>query len=256
MTLNYLKSGEGRPLIFLHGLFGMLDNWKSIGKAFEKYFTVYLVDQRNHGKSPHSAEHSYKLLSADLAAFLQQQDIDTACILGHSMGGKTAMQFAFDYPQMTEKLIVVDMGIKRYAPGHDTIFDALFSVNLNDIHYRIDAEKILYEKIPDFNTRQFILKNLARGADGTYAWKFNLHSLFANYETEILAPVNYNQSFSKPVVFLRGENSGYITDADFNTLLKPFPEAKLITIKGAGHWVHADKPAAFIHEVQQFLHTS
>ncbi|MBC8047997.1 MAG: alpha/beta fold hydrolase, partial [Fimbriimonadaceae bacterium] len=162
MQLNFVKSGSGEALIILHGLFGMLDNWKSVSKELENYFTVYLIDQRNHGKSPHTPEHSYKLMSADLFEFFTHQNISSAKIIGHSMGGKTAMQFALDHPSLIQKLIIVDMGIKRYSGGHDNIFDALFSVDLSKIHYRSDAEKILLDKIPDFSTRQFVLKNITR----------------------------------------------------------------------------------------------
>lgn len=253
MQLNYIKSGSGKNLIILHGLFGMLDNWKTIGKTLEKNFTVYLVDQRNHGKSPHTAEHSYKLMSADLFEFFHQQHISSAILIGHSMGGKTAMQFALDHPALVEKLVVIDMGTKRYPPGHDTIFDALFSINLNQIHYRSDAENILLEKIPEFSTRQFILKNLSRNPDGTYRWKFNLTALYADYDNYILAPVESDTSFQKQTLFVRGANSTYIQNADWDGIQTLFPIASLITVEDAGHWVHADKPAKLLEVLSEFL---
>lgn len=253
MQLNYIKSGSGKNLIILHGLFGMLDNWKAIGKALEKKFTVYLIDQRNHGKSPHTAEHSYKLMSSDLFEFYEQHHIASSLLIGHSMGGKTAMQFALDFPSLVEKLVVIDMGIKRYAPGHETIFNALFSINLNQIHYRSDAESILLEKIPDFSTRQFILKNLSRNPDGTYRWKFNLTALYADYDNYILAPVESDKVFSKQTLFVRGGKSEYILNADLDGIQTLFPNASLATVEEAGHWVHADKPAKLLEVLSEFL---
>lgn len=253
MQLNFKKSGEGEPLIILHGLFGMLDNWQTAAKEFEKHNKVYLIDQRNHGKSPHTAEHSYRIMSGDLLEFFEQQGIESANILGHSMGGKTAMQFAVDHAAHVKKLIVVDMGIRQYAPGHDKIFDALFAIDLNTIHYRSDAEKILLEKIPDFGTRQFILKNLTRETDGTYNWKFNLKSIYDNYNEFILAPVAATHVFNGDTLFIRGEHSDYIQDSDWPAVKDIFPKASLVTVKGAGHWVHADKPQDLIKIVSGWL---
>ncbi|MFN0276678.1 MAG: alpha/beta fold hydrolase [Chitinophagales bacterium] len=253
MQLNFLKSGRGSPLIILHGLYGMLDNWKSIAKVLEESFTVYLIDQRNHGKSPHTNEHSYKLMSKDLLEFFGQQNIASAHIIGHSMGAKTAMQFTLDHSKMVEKLIVVDMGVKRYSGGHDAIFDALFSIDLNEIHYRADAEKILLDKISDFGTRQFILKNLSRNINGSYQWKFNLQALFKNYESEILAPIQANHSFKKPTLFIRGGDSEYIQDGDWEKIQTLFPNSRLETIEGAGHWVHVDKPVILLKHIKEFF---
>ncbi len=253
MHLNYLKSGSGPSLIVLHGLFGMLDNWKTLGRQLEAYFTVYLVDQRNHGKSPHTAEHSYQLMADDLKEFMEQQNISSAFLLGHSMGGKTAMQFALNYPEMVEKLIVVDMGIKRYPSGHDHVFDAIHTVDLGKVHSRNDAEKMLMEFIETEGTRLFILKNLTREPDGTYHWKFNPDALTNNFESEILAPVYVSGKFDKPTLFIRGARSEYILDADWEAIQDVFPNAKLFTIEQAGHWVHADEPAKLFDAVLGFL---
>lgn len=253
MQLNYLKSGSGPSLIILHGLFGMLDNWKTLAKEFEKQFTVYLVDQRNHGKSPHTPDHSYQLMADDLKEFMLQQNITTTYLLGHSMGGKTAMQFALNFPEMVEKLIVVDMGIKRYESGHDHVFDAIHAVELNKVHSRNDAEKMLDEFIPSAGTRQFILKNLTRNPNGTYQWKFNPEALTNNFETEILAPIKTEIPFNKPTLFIRGEKSQYILNEDWNSIQKVFPNAELVSIEQAGHWVHADQPEKLLEAVTRFL---
>lgn len=253
MNLNYIKSGSGPTLIILHGLFGMLDNWKTIAKSFELSFTVYLVDQRNHGKSPHTTQHSYQLMADDLKEFMQQQNISKTFLLGHSMGGKTAMQFSLNYPEMVEKLIVVDMGIKRYESGHDHVFEAIHAMDLNQVHSRNDAEKMLIEFIDAEGTRQFILKNLTRNADGTYHWKFNPEALTNNFETEILAPIKTGRVFDKPTLFIRGERSPYILNEDWEAIQQLFPNSNLNTIENAGHWVHADQPEKLLAVVIDFL---
>lgn len=252
MQLNYKSTGQGEPLIILHGLFGMLDNWQSVARALENHFTLYLVDQRNHGKSPHLDEHSYKLMASDLREFMLQQGIPQSNLLGHSMGGKTAMQFALDYPEMVTKLIVVDMGIKQYEGGHDTIFEALKSVELNTITNRQEADVQLSKYINSIGVKQFLLKNLTREPDGSYHWKFNLKALSENYDN-ILSSINSEIPFEGETLFIRGSLSDYIPDADWEAITKLFPMAKLETIQNAGHWVHADQPEALISAIRQFL---
>lgn len=253
MQLNYKSLGQGPPIIILHGLFGMLDNWQSIAKLLADDFTLYLIDQRNHGKSPHTSTHSYKLMAADLKEFMLQQGIPQSNILGHSMGGKTAMQFALDYPEMVDKLIVVDMGIKSYEAGHDKIFDALKSLKPELIHSRNEAESQLSNYINSEGIKQFLLKNLTRNADGNYSWKFNLSALFDNYETEILSGITTDSQFEGETLFIRGATSDYILDADWSTIQNLFPNAVLATIADAGHWVHADKPTDLINCIKSFL---
>lgn len=253
MHLNFKALGQGQPLIILHGLFGMLDNWQTIAKVLEANYSLYLIDQRNHGKSPHTAEHSYKLMAADLKEFMLQQGIPKSSILGHSMGGKTAMQFAFDFPEAIDKLIVVDMGIKRYSGGHDTIFDALQSVKVDLIHNRNEAEQQLSGFIRNQGIKQFLLKNLTRNADGKYSWKFNLETLFNNYDENILCGVTSDYPFDGDTLFIRGEQSDYILDADWPDIQQLFPMAQMATVKNAGHWIHAEQPDAVIDLVKTFL---
>jgi esterase len=252
MQLNFKTYGQGRPIIILHGLFGMLDNWQSIAKHIEQKHKIYLIDQRNHGKSPHTSEHSYTAMADDLFEFIEQHHIGSVDILGHSMGGKTAMQFAITYPQFVNSLSVVDMGVKRYEPGHDSIFEALFSIDLKAVKNRNEVEIILDQKIHDVSTKQFILKNLSRQADSTYAWKFNLQSIFANYNSEILAPIISDHPFMKKTLFIRGQNSNYILNTDWDLIQSIFPNSTLVTIKNAGHWVHADNPLELVHVLSKF----
>ena len=253
LHLNFIKSGNGYPVVILHGLFGMLDNWKTIARSLEENFSVYLIDQRNHGKSPHTDAHSYKLMAEDLYTFFIQHKITSAHIIGHSMGGKTAMQFALDHPEKVNKLIVVDMGIKRYQGGHDEIFDALKSVDLTKIKARKDAEQQLSEKVDDPGVQQFLLKNLSGIPGGNYHWKFNLDALFANYETEILTGIGEGRNYAGEVLFVRGELSKYIRDEDWESIQSVFPKAKLLTVKDSGHWVHAEKPKELLEIIITFL---
>lgn len=253
MQLNYKVYGSGEPLLILHGLFGMLDNWQTIARQLETRYTVYLIDQRNHGRSPHDALHSYPAMAGDLHAFLMQTGIESANILGHSMGGKTAMQFALTFPRQVKKLIVVDIGVKRYSGTHEHIMDALRSIDLSAVHYRADAEKVLLDKIPEFSVRQFLLKSLQRNTDGSYSWKFNLDALYDNYDEHILAAVESKHVFSGETLFISGEKSPYISPDDWPEIQMLFPGARRIVIPGAGHWVHAEQPKLLLDAIVPFL---
>lgn len=252
MHLHFKRIGDGRPLIILHGLFGSSDNWQTIAKHFaEKIFAVYLVDQRNHGHSPHTATISYKLMADDLFQFVTKEKISTACVMGHSMGGKTAMQFALDNPDMVSKLIVVDMAPKYYPPHHREILDALLSVDLTKLKTRKEVEQVLFEKITDIGTRQFLLKNLYWLENEQLAWRFNLKVL--DKEINNLSEAINGKAFDKPVLFIRGEKSSYISDKDVVQIKSHFPLAQVATAPTAGHWVHADNPKWLLETCLTFL---
>ena len=251
LSLNFKKSGTGPPLIILHGLFGMLDNWQSIANKLEAHYTVYLVDQRNHGRSPHHPSHTYPDLAEDIVHMMNHELLKEAFFIGHSMGGKTVMQLALEFPERVQKAIVVDIGPQGYPSGHDDIFEALFSIYLDQVHYRSDAEKVLLDKIQDFGVRQFLLKNMYRNTDGTYAWRMNLQALYDQY-AHIRGPVEGLRS-DCPMLFVRGGNSNYISDSDWLSMQSMFPNAKLATIEGAGHWVHADHPDALYEVMHNYL---
>ncbi|MEL7221689.1 MAG: alpha/beta fold hydrolase [Bacteroidota bacterium] len=252
MELNYKSFGQGPPLIILHGLFGTLDNWQTLGKRWAENFTVFLVDQRNHGRSPHLPEHNYPLMAEDLKAFMEANWIYEAHIMGHSMGGKTAMQFALHYPDMVDKLIVVDIAPKQYVGGHEAIVEALNALPLTKIESRSQADAFLAERIADFGVRQFLLKNLTRNKEGGYRWKMNLSVLTKDYQA-ILQNIGGDDVFDGPSLFVRGGNSNYIETNDLPLLQSSFPEAQLLTIENAGHWVHAEQPAALFESVDAFL---
>lgn len=251
MDLNFKTFGQGPPLVILHGLFGTLDNWQTLAKRWAENYTVYLVDQRNHGRSPHLDEISYPLLAEDLAAFLDKEWIHECYLLGHSMGGKTAMQFALDYPDQVEKLIVVDIAPKAYPPGHNEIFEALRSLDLDKLESRNAAAAHLAQKIPQPAVVQFLLKNLSRKPTGGFRWKMNLEVLYQDYEN-ILANIDGN-AFSGATLFVRAGKSHYIDEADLPMIQSLFPEAQLKTVEESGHWVHAQSPQQLYELVSDFL---
>jgi len=252
MELNYKHLGKGAPLIILHGLFGTLDNWQSVGKKLAEQFSVFLIDQRNHGRSPHVPVHDYPALAEDVCAFMVEQGLPSASLLGHSMGGKVAMEFALQYPEMTDKLIVVDIAPKQYAGGHESIFQALMAVDLRAIGDRAEAEAVLGRFIEDKGTLQFLLKNLSRHRDGYFEWKMNLPVLYQYYQ-KIMGPPVARGYFAGDALFIRGGQSDYILDADWSEIHAHFPNARLLTVPEAGHWVHADAPEALFAAVEAFL---
>lgn len=253
MELNHKTFGQGPPLIILHGLFGTLDNWQTLAKRWAEHYTVFIIDQRNHGRSPHLGAHSYPLMAEDLKAFMEANWMYEANLLGHSMGGKTVMQFATHYPEMVDKMVVVDIGPKPYVGGHEAIIKALNALDLNQIEDRKQADATLATDIPDFGVRQFLLKNLTREKSGGYRWKMNLPVLTRDY-TAILENISPAETYEGPSLFVRGEKSNYIQDGDLPLLQSHFPSAELITILNAGHWVHAEQPIALFEAVSNFLH--
>lgn len=251
MTLNYKSFGQGPPVIILHGLFGSLDNWQTFAKQLAEDFTVYIIDQRNHGRSPHADQMAYPLAAEDLRAFMEDQWIYETHLIGHSMGGKTAMQFAFDHPDLLDRLVVVDIAPKTYQGGHEAIFEAMLSLDFGVIESRTDAEEQLARSISNPGIRLFLLKNLHRNQDGSYGWKMNLPVLHRDYPN-ITGAVE-GTPFEGPSMFVRGSHSDYIQDSDWPRIEELFPKAQLETIDKAGHWVHAERPKALLSLVRKFL---
>lgn len=249
--LNFKSFGEGQPLIILHGLFGSLDNWITLGRKFAEDFQVFLIDQRNHGHSFHDPEFSYNVMSEDLCQFMGEMNISSAHLVGHSMGGKTAMEFAATYPEKIDKLIIADIGPKSYPVHHSEIIKALYSVPVESLKSRKEADEIVSQSISDFGVRQFLLKNLSRANEG-FKWKMNLDVIASKIE-EVGKGLNQNALFEKPTLFLRGDKSDYILNEDFNLIHSIFPKSKIETISQAGHWLHAENPKEFYEQVTQFL---
>lgn len=245
------EHGDGPPLVILHGLLGSLDNWHSISRRFADSFHVYALDQRNHGRSPHSEEFTYETMAGDLLEFFHDHRLSPALMIGHSMGGKTAMRFALDHPELVSRLVVVDIGPKAYPAHHDRIFDALLSVGLAALSSRKEVDEALSRSIPSVTTRQFLLKNLKRNEDESFSWKMNLDILHRHYD-EINKPVASDRPFEKPALFVRSATAGYILDADLPDIRKLFPACLIVDVN-VGHWIHAEAPDLFFSEVMDFL---
>lgn len=251
MKLHYRKSGTGQPLIILHGLFGSSDNWFSLAKVFAEWFEVYLVDQRNHGLSPHSEEFNYSLLVEDLHEFIQDHNLNNPILIGHSMGGKTAMNFAVKYPTLLSRLIVVDIVPKSYPVHHDHILEGLHAVDLASLSTRIQADTILGNHISEPDVRQFLLKNLYRTTEGKFAWRVNLSAIDTHIE-EIGEGMQYKGTYTGPTQFIKGARSKYYAEGDELLIKSIFPRAE-IKILDTGHWVQAEKPIEFSAAVLEFL---
>ncbi len=252
MPLHFKQLGHGEPLVLLHGLFGSGDNWFGVAPKLAEKFHVYAPDLRNHGHSPHHAEMDYPLMAADVEKFFATQKIESAGVIGHSMGGKVAMQFALEFPARVKKLVVVDMAPRAYARVHDKIFGALLALDLASFQTRQPLEEALASEIPSLNLRRFLLKNLSRDDHGKFAWKMNLRGVAENYSRlgEVLAA---QPPFPGPALFIRGGKSDYINAADEIEIRRLFPSAEIQTIARANHWVHADVPEEFLRLVLEFL---
>jgi pimeloyl-ACP methyl ester carboxylesterase len=238
-------------LFILHGLFGMLDNWHNMAKKLSAHFNIVTVDQRNHGQSPHSDEMSFELMAQDLAALMDHLGVEKATILGHSMGGKTAMKFADIHPDRIDKLIVVDIAPKKYKPGHTAYFEAFNTIDFSKCETRKEADNALATIESNINIRQFLLKNLNK-ADKGYSLKFALKPIEAFYPG-MIDTLTFQWIISLPTLFIYGEKSGYITEDDMLTIEETFTDSEFIEIKDAGHWVHAEQPQAFEKAVLHFL---
>jgi len=249
--LNFKVFGEGQPLIILHGLFGSLDNWITLARKFAEHYKVYIVDQRNHGLSFHAEEFNYELMAQDLADLMSYEKIESAHLIGHSMGGKTAMNFAVSYPQKVDQLVIADIGPKYYPVHHMQIIKALYSIRLEELTARKDADEKMSELIKNVGIRQFLLKNLQRDGD-VFRWKMNLDAIAKQIE-EVGKALNQNAQYVKETLFIKGANSDYIQDGDMILINSIFPKARLETIEGAGHWLHAEKPKEFYDVVAKFL---
>lgn len=258
MNLHSIVLGEGPPLVILHGLFGSGRNWLSIGKKLAQSYQVFLVDLRNHGQSPHSPELNYDLMSQDLLKFFQDNQLQQAILIGHSMGGKVAMTFAGRYyPTKISHLIIVDIGPGYYPPTHGDILKALIELDIKQLKSRKEAHEILSETITDPTLRQFLLSNLYRTPEKKFAWRCNLPTIYKNIEK---IGQNINEVFydyihfnDAPTLFIRGEKSEYINSQQQQLIESSFPEAFFTTIANAGHWVHVEQADPFLEVLLDFI---
>lgn len=250
VELFYRELGEGQPLVILHGLFGSSDNWYSLSKQLAEHFKVYVVDQRNHGQSPHTTVHDYVALTDDLNHFLDSHKIVKPVVIGHSMGGKTAMNFAIAHPDKLSKLIVVDIVPKSYPVHHDTILDGLKAIDLKELKSRGDADRMLSEYVPEPEVRQFLLKNLGRDSEQKFEWRINIPVLESHIE-DMGASLQFEGKYEGPTLFILGSKSNYFKSGDEVVIRKYFPSAELRMME-TGHWVQAQQPDIFLQNVLQF----
>jgi esterase len=268
MKLFYRKYGEaGPPLIIVHGLYGASDNWIGIARELASGYEVFVIDQRNHGESPHDNRHDYEAMKEDLREFMDDRGLEKAVLMGHSMGGKTVMYFAKDYPRRVTSLIVVDIAPIPYhdlaltshmTANHAKMIDAMLELDLTRLESREDASRALATKIGSERIRMFLLKNLTRDRDKNFRWKLNLPVLRDNleaimdtFDTEAVARDGGIKGF--PTLFISGENSDYIRPEDHVLIQSVFPTAEIVTIPRSGHWVHAEQPDLLVKNVRYFL---
>lgn len=256
MKLYFHEFGTGQPLIILHGLLGLSDNWVAVGKKCAGFFRVLIPDLRNHGRSPHSPVFDFPSLEDDLLEFIETHELERPLILGHSLGGKTAMMFALHQPERVDRLIVADISLRRYPPNteHQMLIRAMLDADLTIVKSRRDVETQLMRTVGSERLRQFLLKNLYWTNRGNLAWRPDIHAINENLHT-ILEEVEIPGTYAGPSLFIRGGLSDYVTDDDLGQIRKKFPGAVVKTIAGATHWVHADAPGEFFESILAFLRT-
>ena len=256
MKLFFRQTGDaGPPIVILHGVFGSSDNWLTVGKTIAtRGYRVFSLDQRNHGQSPRADDQSYVSMAADLHEFLIDQQLDNPVLLGHSMGGKTVMQYAMDYRNTFSKLVVIDIAPRFYPVHHRDIVRGLNAIDLTGLASRNEADAVLSQYEPLVAVRQFLLKNLYRNEQGRFGWRLNLPVI----ERELHGigdELTNARIVTEPTLFIRGSESPYITDEDIPAIRRIFPNARIETIQGAGHWVQAEKPVEFVETLMKFVST-
>jgi esterase len=252
MKLFRRSFGEGQPVLILHGLFGSSDNWQTFAKQLStNNCRVITADLRNHGLSLHAAEFNFDVMSADIKELFVEEGITSAIVMGHSLGGKTAMQFAFQHPERISGLVVIDIAPRQYAVHHRQILDSLLSVNLSSIKSRNEAEEVLAKGIDEPSVVQFLMKSLYRKEKDQFAWRFNLGAINKHIEN-VGAAVYPVTAFEKKTLFVKGEKSNYISYEDEKEIFDRFTNVEIKTAPGAGHWVHAENPEWLLDEVVRF----
>ncbi|PCM43157.1 alpha/beta fold hydrolase [Marinobacter sp. ANT_B65] len=259
VKLNHRITGEGSPLILLHGLFGSLENLGGVARKLQNEWQIHALDQRNHGSSPHTDTMDYPSMAEDVVAYMDEQGIDKACLLGHSMGGKVAMQVALQAPERVEKIIVADIAPVSYKPRHDAVLEGLKQIDLTNVRSRREADVQMARFVDMEATRQFLLMNLERipkqeQLDGgpVYRWRLNLKAIEACYANLASAPEG-EAPYEGPVLFLKGADSAYIQEKHRDEIFRLFPHAQLSIIEGTGHWLHAEKTDTFVALCRRFL---
>jgi pimeloyl-ACP methyl ester carboxylesterase len=243
MQLHFKSFGSGTPLIILHGMLGMLDNWQSFGQDLSDHYLIYLMDLRNHGKSSWDSRMDYMVMAEDVKETMEAQWMyEGAIILGHSMGGKAAMQLALAHPELVKALIVLDIAPVEYSSSHEIILQALQDIELEGVTRRQEVSEPLNQAINNESIVNFLMKNLSRQKDGSYRWKVNLEAVRNNYQALLSPPIFEDVPFNGPTLFVRGGLSNYLLDDHLKKIGHWFPNNKIVTIDSAGHWIHVDAP--------------
>ncbi len=250
LAFDEFGNPDNSPLIILHGFFASSRNWRQIAQRLSARFHVYVPDMRNHGVSSHHQLMDYPSMAADLLQFMDQRGLETASLLGHSMGGKVAMWFALTFPDRLAKLIVADIAPVSYKHSFDHTVLALKALPLAELSNRKQAESLLASRIPELSYRQFLLQNLIL-KDGKYCWRLDL-DIFQRMAPNIAAFPNADHlaPFTGKALFIAGGDSDFLKPRDIDSL---FPEAAFSTIADAGHWLHVQQPAVFTAWVEKFL---
>ena len=251
MELYYRELGQGIPLIFLHGIFGSSDNWLTHSRKLSARYRTYALDMRNHGQSPHDSAFDYPSMASDVVGFIDQHKIENPVLIGHSMGGKVAMNVAVAHPERLSKLIVVDIAPKEYDMRHYTILEGLLAIPIHEISTRDEADEALAAYVEEPDVRMFLLKNLQRKPEGGFKWKLNLEAIAANIDN-IGLDLQAAGTFNKPTLFLRGAQSNYVRDEDLNRIREVFPAAEVETFQ-TGHWLPAEDPDRFVAKVGEWV---
>jgi pimeloyl-ACP methyl ester carboxylesterase len=248
---NPVSNSGKQSIVILHGLFGSSDNWLTQAKIYSDEYKVFTVDLRNHGQSPHDNAFDYQSMVNDLEEFFADHNLKEVTLIGHSMGGKAAMNFALAHPDRIGRLIVVDISPRYYDLEHYSIVDGLNAVKLSELTSRNDADKALSDYVPEPDVRQFLLKNLQRKAEGGFSWKINL-PIISEKLSNIGVDLVVEGVFEKPTLFIRGARSKYVRDSDWTHIKEVFPEATLETME-TGHWVQAEKPQEFVAITRRWI---
>jgi esterase len=252
MELYCRIEGSGFPVIILHGLLGSSDNWRAISTRLSPNYKIYTPDLRNHGRSPHGEIMTYPAMADDLRELMERENISECHVVGHSLGGKVAMQFATTHPDRMSKLVIVDITPKAYPPSQRSLLAALEQLELQGFQSFGEIDAALAPAIPQAPLRQFLMKNITRVPSGGFQWRIDLGSIAKNYD-HLTKPIIAAACYDKPALFMRGERSEYIADTDLPSIEAIFTRAELVTIARAGHWLHAEATDEFLQILTDFL---
>jgi esterase len=252
MELYCRIEGSGFPVIILHGLLGSSDNWRAISTRLSPNYKIYTPDLRNHGRSPHGEIMTYPAMADDLRELMERENISECHAVGHSLGGKVAMQFATTHPDRMSKLVIVDITPKAYPPSQRPLLAALEQLELQGFQSFGEIDAALAPAIPQAPLRQFLMKNITRVPSGGFQWRIDLGSIAKNYD-HLTKPIIAAACYDKPALFMRGERSEYIADTDLPSIEAIFTRAELVTIARAGHWLHAEATDEFLQILTDFL---